>query len=374
MHPPLGRLYPEFYPGLNLSIGYPVVSHPSVTVIPGFDFPAIVIIHDCLRWFPLPPPSIFRTSVPMAFPFPCQSPPPLSPGPQGSRLVAIAPSGTLREQEAFHQGVTLWRNRGYHVDLAPGYDDRLGYLAGHDTQRRQQLTQAWQDPHYHGVLCVRGGWGAARLLEDWQWPRVAGQVPVKWLIGFSDITSLLWSLACQGISGVHGPVLTTLSQEPPESLTRLWHWLEGHRTLEPLRGHSWGDRTVARGYLLPANLTVATHLLGTALVPPLDGVILALEDVGEAPYRLDRLLTQWRMTGNLAQVKGIALGRFSSCDPPAHLPSWTVQEVLHDRLGDLGIPIVSELPFGHEGCNYPLPVGVLAELNGDRGELTVVEL
>jgi muramoyltetrapeptide carboxypeptidase len=138
-----------------------------------------------------------------------------------------------------------------------------------------------------------------------------------------------------------------------------------------LTGKGWGAGQ-GTGLLLPANLTVATHLLGTFVQPALDGVILALEDVTEAPYRIDRMLTQWRMTGALKNVQGIALGRFSRCDPPLGSKSWTVEEVLRDRLGDLGIPIVSDLPFGHDGVNAALPVGRMAQLDGDKGTLTLI--
>ncbi|MEB3267525.1 MAG: LD-carboxypeptidase, partial [Leptolyngbya sp.] len=93
--------------------------------------------------------------------------------------------------------------------------------------------------------------------------------------------------------------------------------------------------------------------------------ILALEDVTEAPYRLDRMLTHWRMAGKLQQVAGIAIGRFSRCEPTNNSPSFTAMEVLQERLGDLGIPIVADLPFGHDGENAALPVGVMATLDGD---------
>jgi muramoyltetrapeptide carboxypeptidase len=116
---------------------------------------------------------------------------------------------------------------------------------------------------------------------------------------------------------------------------------------------------------------VATSLLGTPIQPDLADVILAIEDVGEAPYRIDRMLTQWRLGGLFKPVKGIAIGRFSQCNPPATIPSFTVEEVLRDRLGDLGIPIVSQLPFGHDGENATLPVGVRVELDGDLGTLRI---
>jgi muramoyltetrapeptide carboxypeptidase len=296
---------------------------------------------------------------------PCQIPPPLKPG---DRLWVMLPSGALRETDAFEKGLEVWRSRGYQLELSPTYNHRWGYLAGTDTQRRDALEEGLKNPDYKAILCGRGGYGGARLLEDWTWPH---QSP-KWLIGFSDVTSVLWGLACQGISGVHGSVLTTIADEPNWAIARLFSWLERHE-IEPLQGQPWGKGS-ATGLLLPANLTVATHLLDTNLQPDLEGVILALEDVSEAPYRLDRMLTQWRMTGRLAKVKGIALGRFSQCEAPDGIPSLTVAEVLQDRLGDLNIPIVSELPFGHQGVNAALPVGVPVVLDGDRGTLSISRL
>ena len=239
-------------------------------------------------------------------------------------------------------------------------------MAGTDDQRRTGLETGLKHPDYKAILCGRGGYGGARLLEQWLWP----PTPPKWLIGFSDVTSLLWSLAQNGIpGGIHGPVLTSLANEPDWSVQRMFDWVEG-RPLAPLKGQGWGHG-IAQGRLIPGNLTVATHLLGTPLQPDLTNVILAIEDVAEAPYRIDRMLTQWRLCGALKAVKGIALGRFSRCEAPAGIPSFTVEEVLRDRLGDLGIPIVSDLPFGHDGVNAVLPVGVLARIDGEQGTLTV---
>lgn len=283
---------------------------------------------------------------------------------KGDTLIAIAPSGTLRETEKakFELGVEIWRQNGYNVILDENYHDREGYLAGKDVIRRESLKKAWENPDYKGIICVRGGYGGARLLENWQWDKKASP---KWLIGFSDVTSLLWSLYNEGIMSIHGAVLTTIAQEPQWSLTRLFNYLEGEK-LTPLEGKGWGGGK-ATGRLLPANLTVATHILNTRICPPLEGVILALEDVQEAPYRLDRMLTQWRLMGIFEYIKGILLGRFSGCNPPSHIPSWTVEEVLLDRLSDLQIPIISDLPFGHDGVNACLPVGQMIDMDSDRG-------
>ncbi|MHC0066914.1 S66 peptidase family protein [Nostoc sp. UIC 10890] len=290
-------------------------------------------------------------------------PPPLKPG---DLLRVIAPSGALREFEAFERSIEIWRSRGYKLEISPQIDDKWGYLAGTDETRRQQLAAAWQDPDCRGILCARGGFGSTRILENWNWLNSA---PPKWLIGFSDITALLWSLYTAGISGVHGPVMTTLADESDWSIQRLLDWVEGG-SFTPLKGCGWGGGVV-NGTLLPGNLTVATHLLGTPILPHLDGVILAFEDVTEAPYRIDRMLTQWRLSGALSKVCGIALGGFTRCEAPPTVPSFSVEEVLRDRLGDLGIPIVSDLPFGHDSPNAALPVGVEVTLDGDAGILAI---
>ena len=313
--------------------------------------------------------------------YPCKLPPPLQPG---DLVKVIAPSGALKELAAFEQGLNIWRSRGYLVELSSNYTACYGYLAGKDSQRRQALAEAWFAPDCKAIICARGGYGGTRLLEDWSW-RVGEQGNVhqdrevgekrrklelpepKWIIGFSDVTSLLWSLATVGIAGVHAPVLTTLAREPEWSIQRLFNCVEG-RPLEPLQGEGWGGGKVT-GFLLPANLTVATHLLKTTIQPCLEGAILALEDVTEFPYRIDRMLTQWRMLDVFKEIKGIAIGRFSRCDPPLGSKTWTTEEVLRDRLGNLNIPIVSGFPFGHDGANAALPVGQRVELDADKGLL-----
>lgn len=296
--------------------------------------------------------------------YPDRTPPPLQPG---DLLRVIAPSGRLQERLALDRGIEIWQARGYRVEVTTAIFNEWGYLAGTDLHRRSELAAAWADPDCRAILCMRGGYGGMRLLEDWQWQTIAQP---KWLIGFSDITALLWSLDRHGmIGGVHGPLLTSLADEPDWSRDRLFDLVAG-KSLPPISGASWVGGT-ARGKLLPCNLTVATHLLGTPLEPELAGAILAIEDVTEAPYRIDRLLTHWRLTGKLSKVAGIAIGRFSHCDPPNGFISPTVEEVLRDRLTDLNMPIVANFPFGHNGSNAALPVGVIATLDGNIGELRI---
>ncbi|MBE9173321.1 LD-carboxypeptidase, partial [Cyanobium sp. LEGE 06143] len=223
------------------------------------------------------------------------------------------------------------------------------------------------------LACLRGGWGAARLLEQ-----SFTSLSPRWLLGFSDVTALLWAQLAQGHGGgVHGPLLTSLAAEPSWSQERLRALLFGEPVAD-LPGTPWRGG-VAEGPLLVANLTVATHLLGTPHLPDLRGAILVIEDVGEAPYRIDRMLTHWRLSGALGQLAGIGLGQFSGCDDPAgdgpsaaNPARFSLEQVLRERTGDLGVPVLAGLPVGHEAGNGALPLGARARLDAEAGLLRLV--
>jgi muramoyltetrapeptide carboxypeptidase len=286
------------------------------------------------------------------------------------KVRVIAPSGALRDWERFEQGLQIWRDRGYELTIPEDIGQACGYLAGSDHQRCQQLIEAWNDPDCVAIACARGGYGSMRLLEKLDW-QVLSDHP-KWLIGFSDITALLWGFTkYKGIGGLHAPVIGTLGREPMRSQQQLFDWLEGKINAITLSGLSL-QTGKSTGILLPANLTLATNMIGTDICPNFDNVILAIEDVSEAPYRVDRMLTHWRWSGHLQKLKGMAIGRFSQSE--VSTPTFTMEEVWRDRLSDLGIPIVINLPFGHDGENVPLPVGCLAEINGDKGTLSYAAL
>lgn len=298
-------------------------------------------------------------------------PPPLR---QGDRVRLVAASSALSAEslDRLAAGVALLTQWGLVVESFELPQRRWGYLAGPDHQRAADL-QLTSDAPADGMnavrlwACVRGGWGAARLLEI---PDLA--LGAGWLLGFSDVTTLLWARLAQGRGGaVHGPMLTSLAGEPPWSQERLRRLLFGE-PLEALTGEGW-QGGVAEGPLVVANLTVATHLLATPYLPDLRGAILVLEDVGEAPYRLDRLLTHWRLTGLLQQLAGLGLGRFEACDDPEG-EGFSSAEVLRERTADLGIPVVAALPVGHGGGgNAALPLGVRARLDAVAGRLSLAE-
>jgi muramoyltetrapeptide carboxypeptidase len=292
-----------------------------------------------------------------------------SPLRRDDRVQLAAASSALQADalERLQGGIAVLEAWGLQVDPHPEPLRQWGHLAGTDQQRLTDL----QSPAPL-VACLRGGWGSARLLEQPE-PFQASN-PSQWLLGFSDVTSLLWSRQAAGIpGGIHGPMLTSLAGEPAWSQERLRQLLFGE-PLAALTGTTW-QGGVAEGPLLVGNLTVATHLLGTPHLPDLRGAVLVLEDVGEAPYRLDRMLTHWRLCGALQQLAGIGFGSFSGCDdgdePTAPEPGW--RSVLQERTADLGIPVIADLPVGHEPGNAALAIGQRVRLDASRGELVVLQ-
>ena len=290
-------------------------------------------------------------------------PPPLK---RGDAVSIAAPSSALRDDDSLKRGISVFESWGLEVTPQDLAGRHWGYLAGSDAQRRADLDQHPTPPL---LACARGGWGAARLLEH-PWPWRPG-----WLLGFSDITALLCSRLAQGVGGgVHGPLVTTLADEPDWSQQRLQELLFD-QVAPDLQGTTWVGGQ-AQGPLVTVNLTVASHLLGSTHLPDLKGRILVIEDVGEAPYRLDRMLTHWRLTGSLQGLAGLALGRFSGCDDPNLSAdaeqTFSLEQVLKERTLDLGIPVISGLPVGHgPGGNAALPMGVPARLDADRGTLAL---
>ena len=289
---------------------------------------------------------------------PLQPSPPLQ---RGSKVAIVASSSALSDDVGLKAGQALLESWG--LNCLPGnvVGRHWGYLAGRDEHRRQDLARSASL-----LACARGGWGAARLLE----PKINWQP--GWLLGFSDVTALLWSRLAAGYGGnIHGPLLTTLAAEPLWSQERLRQLLFGE-PLPNLKGEGLGGGSVC-GPLIAANLTVASHLLGSGHVPELKGAILILEDVGEAPYRIDRMLTHWRLCGLLQQLAGIGFGSFEGCcdEEAATDQTFTLEQVLKERTADLNIPRVMNLPVGHRPGNAALPLGQTARLDGDEGSLSL---
>jgi muramoyltetrapeptide carboxypeptidase len=295
-------------------------------------------------------------------------PPRLQPG---ARVQIVAPSGPV-PRAGFHTGLAVLGAR-YDVRYDEGIFARAGYLAGPDERRLAELARGLADPEVAAIVMARGGYGLLRLLPFLD-PEALARRP-RALVGFSDGTALLAAAARAGLVSVHGPVVTQLGNLSAEDQRALFERLEtpGPATLlsdleEIIPGR-------VEGPLLGGNLEVFSRLLGTPYLPDIGGAILFFEDLGERPYRLDRLVTHLDLAGVFSAAAAVVLGDFSGCrEPePTRAESPTADEVLIERLGRLPIPVVRGGSFGHGTRNRALPYGALCELDTRSGELTTLE-
>ena len=281
---------------------------------------------------------------------------------KGARLRAINPGTWIEPDTAFEALIDRCAAEDWTLEIPPSVTEQWRYFSGRDQERAGELARAWTDPSIDAVISLGGGWGSARVLEaGFEFPRRP-----KWSLGFSDSCSLLLAQWAAGLPGaIHGS-----TSGPEDQWQRTVDLLKG-RPVAPLDGRGIVPG-VGEGFLVVTNLTVGTHLIGTPWMPHLDGTILVLEDVGEAPYRVDRMLTQWRSAGLLDKVAGVACGRFSWMEDDIQPGDFSMEEILENRLGGLGVPLVVNLPIGHGLPNQALPLGQRARLDGRRGRLALL--
>jgi muramoyltetrapeptide carboxypeptidase len=303
----------------------------------------------------------------------------------GATLGIVAPASAPPDPKAVGRAAAVLEKLGYKIKLAPNVHKRLGYLAGNDRERASDLMRMFADKNVDAILCVRGGYGTARLLPLLDYKLIRANAKI--FVGYSDITSLHCAfLAKAGLISFHGPMLNSdfaTSELPDFTVQSFLQCLASQKHPANI-ATGYRDKTVkilrrgiARGQLIGGNLALLGTLIGTPWQPSFRNSILFLEDVGEAPYRWDRMLTHLLNCGLLQQVAGIAIGLNADCDDPkaktAKEYRQTLEEVLKERLLRLQIPVVTGLPFGHVPHNATLPVGVQAELNANLGALHLLE-
>ena len=285
-------------------------------------------------------------------------PEPLAPG---DRVVVVAPSSPFDPAD-LERGIAWLRER-YEVVVDDGILARAGYLAGDDARRGAELAQAMRDTRARAIVAARGGYGAMRILEGLPWEAWA-QRP-SWLVGFSDITALHLVANRRGIATVHGPHVTGLGRGEHPAVRETWlSVLEG-----PRAARAWEGLTVvhagpaAQGPIVGGNLALvdAMAAAGHDAVPA--GAVLALEDVTERPYRIDRMLTSLRLSGALSRASAIVFGDFDKCDPGPD--GVRLEQVLAERTAGLGVPVVAGAPFGHAARNLAFVLGARVTVDGD---------
>jgi len=273
-------------------------------------------------------------------------------------IAVVAPAG-IPKRQGLDQGVSLLRTWGYEVVEGRHIRDQHLFTAGTIDARVSDLMWALSDPAIDAVWLARGGYGCVHCLPALSRERFDDRP----IIGCSDATALFCAFARKGRSQlVHGPMLETLATSVDDvTRERIRRLLTGEQP-GPLRGeHFCGPKVPVSGPLVGGNLCVYTSLIGTPWGLPASGAILVLEEVGEAAYRVDRLISQLRWSGYLESVVGVVLGDFVSCSVPDGA-SFSLDDVLREALLPLGVPVAKGARIGHGACNLAWLYGRVAEL------------
>jgi muramoyltetrapeptide carboxypeptidase len=285
----------------------------------------------------------------------------------------IAPSSQVSNQDKLEMGVKYFEKLGYRVEVGANILKQRGYLAGTDTERTADLHQMFASKQVKMIICLRGGYGASRLLDKINF-NIIRENP-KIFCGYSDVTVLLNAFFQKtGLVTFSGPMVGVdfYKEINPYTEEHFWHTVT---CAEPLRITKKGNKNLtsmknglAEGSLIGGNLSMFTSLMGSDYLPDPRGKLMLLEEVGEAPYRIDRMLNQLKLGGYLKKIKGIVLAGFTDCnetDPKQK--SLKLEEVIEDYfIKGMNVPVLGNLLHGHLKQNLTLPFGVKARIECSR--------
>ena len=298
----------------------------------------------------------------------------------GMTVGVIAPSSAPFERSEVRIALDIVESLGFKAQPGKNLFQRRGYLAGTDEQRVNDLNAMFADPDVDAIFCLQGGYGALRILPLIDYAAIAANPKI--LLGYSDVTALLNAIQkLTGLVTFHGPIArqtftdytysafrsvlientADLNLAPPPPFEAGPGRVERENRLHALVPGS------ASGHLVGGNLSLLVAMMGTPYEPALDGAILVLEDVDEAPYRIDRMLTHLHLAGVFQRVNGVVLGKFTNADTDN--PSLSLYEVFAERFQALNIPVLQGLMIGHVSDQATLPIG--AEVYLDASNLTL---
>jgi len=302
---------------------------------------------------------------------------------QGDKVGMVAPASNAYEPEEILIAKETMEQYGFQVELGKYINAQNGYLAGTDQQRAEDINTMFRRPDIKGIMTFSGGYGCSRILPLLDYAAIRKNPKV--IIGHSDITALLLAIHRQtglvtfhgssGLTGVNQYAIasfknTIMANNPIGQVARPPNNNRNNRLITIRSG-------IATGQLVGGNLTLVTNLLGTPYEPDTRGKIFFLEDIGEEPYRVDRMLTQLWLAGKFQQAAGIALGHFVDCVPKEYQASFyqtiSLENILRDRFDSLKIPTLYNLMFGHVTDNAVLPLGAIATLDATAKTLSINE-
>ena len=302
---------------------------------------------------------------------------------RGQTVGIISPSAASADRMEYTFAKEAMEAMGLKVKLGTNFKNRYGHLAGTDEERAADFNAMFADPEVKAIICLRGGSGAARILPLIDYEQVKANP--KPLLGYSDITALHCALHSQtGLISFHGPNGSgSWNSFHANQFQQLFF---DQKLLSFKNEVTKGDDLVAKGNriqtltkgivegkILGGNLTVLTALSGTPYYPDFQDAILFIEDVGEDPYRIDRMMSTLKLNGTLGKIKGFVFGQCSDCKPGSGYGAFTVDQIMDQYIIPLGIPAYFGAMIGHISKQFIIPVGARVRLNANDGSLTIVE-
>lgn len=299
---------------------------------------------------------------------------------RGDVIGIAAPASPPSSPEKLSKGIRYLEQLGYHIVLGKHVHNGYGYLAGMDNERAGDLNALFSNPKVKAIFVVRGGYGSHRILHRLDY-NIIKRNP-KIFVGYSDITALHLAIFTKtGLITFSGPMVATEFGDELDGNAEEQFWKNltsttplgilknpNRKKMKPLK------RGVCIGRLLAGNLSIVSALLGTPYLDTMKGCILALEEIEEPPYKVDRMLHHLRHTGMFSQSSGVVLGEFTDCTPTdAKKPSLTLSQIFHDVFSSSRLPILRGLHYGHVKDSLTLPLGITTRLDASHGTLELLE-
>lgn len=298
----------------------------------------------------------------------------------GDTIGIISPASSPDDLSKISRGVQYLEKLGYRVEIGKNVGSQEGYLAGSDTQRLADLHEMFKNKNVKAIFSIRGGYGSGRLLDKIDYKLIRNNPKI--FVGYSDINALQMAFFTKtGLVTFAGPMVAVDFHDEVSPFTEevFWRTITSNKKIGKLQNPRHEkfyllNKGRAQGRILGGNLSLLSSLLGTEYLPKLKDSILLLEDINEAPYRIDRMLNQLRLNKILKQVKGVILGHFVDCveTDPTKL-SFSLNEVIIEYFQGQKMPVLYNVKHGHIKDNITIPYGVRCVLNASRGYIEIIE-
>lgn len=294
----------------------------------------------------------------------------------GDLIGITAPAGCIWNKSHVEKVETILQDMGFKTQVGKTVYLQEGYLAGDDKTRAAELMAMFADQSVKAILTMRGGWGCARILDLLDYEEIKNNPKI--VMGFSDITSLINAIYQKtGLITYHGPCgYSSWGDFTVEQMTYALIGGKPYTMKNPTSNKTdlktWVNGT-AQGRLIGGNLTVMVSMIGTEYEPHWGGKLLFLEEIGEEPYRVDRMLWQMKQAGVFKQINGLIIGSFRKCEPEEPHKSFTLEEVFQQHFEHAGFPVYQGASFGHIAPKFTLAIGTHAQMDADNFTIQLLE-